>query len=134
MKHTGPKKPEIAFALLNGCEQAFILASGQTRKRSKTAEITVKNWDDVSTDPYEEIAKIAAAFATKLDSASRGGESFTPCALFENSKKAKAFKRAVDELRGQELLSLKRAPASSTAAAGGVGLEDALETEELLAA
>ena len=121
LKQTGPKKPEIAFMLLNGCEQAFILASGQTRKRSETAKITVKNWDGVNADPYEEIAKIAAALATKLDSASRGGESFTPCALFENSKKAKALKRAADELRGQELLSLKRALQSNTTRGGGGG-------------
>ena len=30
------RKPEVAYAILNVCEQAYLLASGQTRKRAQT--------------------------------------------------------------------------------------------------
>ena len=88
--------------------------------------VTAGNWAGISTDPYEQMTELARALVTKLDSASRGGETFTPCTLYENSKRAKAIQQASDVRRGQELLNLKRAiqtPTPRTPSGGGGGGE-----------
>ena len=46
------KKPEVAYAILNVCEQAYLLASGQTHKRAQTRLFTQCDWPAVDASPY----------------------------------------------------------------------------------
>ena len=119
LKRVGPKKPEIAFAILNYVEQAYILASGQTRKRTETAKVIAGNWDGVDNSPYLEIHELGVTLTNKLDSASRGGETFAPCRLYENSEAAKALQRAADALAAQQIISLKRNLQRNDGSGGG---------------
>jgi hypothetical protein len=104
-----PKKPEIAYAVLNYCEQAYLLVTGMARKRGQTKLIATPNWDAVDPSAYEQVADLAIVAANKLDAAARGGESFTACAMWENSVRAASIKRAADTKRNAELLAIKHA-------------------------
>jgi hypothetical protein len=103
------KKPEVAYAILNYCEQAYLLVSGMSRKRSQTKLVSDGNWDAVDTSAYDQVGELAIAVATKLDAVARGGETFTACAMWENSLRALSIKRAADMKRNAELLQVKHA-------------------------
>ena len=87
------RKPEIAYAILNYAEQAYLLASGQTKKRALTKEVDKGDWAGVESSPYDQIIELAVTVCTKLESAARGGEAFTPCMMWENSKLVAAVVR-----------------------------------------
>ena len=72
------KKPEVAYAILNVCEQAYLLALGQTRKRAQMVLFAQGDFASVDASPYEQINEMGIALVAKLDSAARGGENFTP--------------------------------------------------------
>ncbi|MCP4739334.1 MAG: hypothetical protein GY873_34645, partial [Bosea sp.] len=108
LKSVEASKPEVAFAILNACEQAYLLASGQTRNRTEMAKAAANNWDAIDSAPYVEVLEIGRTLVAKLDSAARGGECFTACRLYNNSRRATAVKRAADEKQARMLLDLKR--------------------------
>ena len=104
-----PKKPEIAYAILNYYEQAYFLVTRMARKRGQTKLVAAGSWDTVDASSYEQVADLAVIAATKLDAAARGGESFTVCAMCENSVRVANIKRAVDTKRNAELLAVEHA-------------------------
>ena len=101
-------KPEIAYAILNVCEQVYLLLTGITRKRGECQKIVSGSWDGVDASPYEEVRELGERIVAKMESASRGGETFTACRLFENSTKAAAIKRAAEEKAARKILEMKR--------------------------
>ena len=100
------KKPEVAYTILNVCEQAYLLASGQTRKRAQTLLFAQGDYASVDASPYEQIDEMGIQLVAKLDSAARGGETFTPCMMWENSLRLTAAQRQKDLKRSHELLDL----------------------------
>jgi hypothetical protein len=67
------------------------------------------NWDAVDTSAYDQVGELTIAVATKLDAAASGGETFTACAMCENSLRALSIKRAAEMKRNAELLQVKHA-------------------------
>ena len=100
--------PEVLYGVLNSIEQAVICASGMTKNRFALKSVGDNDWAAVPTDAYEEIGEIATTLVAKLNDASRGGETFTYCPLWTNSKRALAIKRAREQKHASELLEIKR--------------------------
>ena len=91
-------------------ERSYVLlVTGMARKRGQTKLVAAGSWDAVDASSYEQVADLAVVAANKLDAAARGGESFTACAMWENSVRAASIKRASDTKRNAELLAVKHA-------------------------
>ena len=81
VKKSTPQNPNITYAILNICKQAYLLALGQTRKRAQVSLMAAGEHDSVSEDPYKQIEELANTLAVRLESASKGGEKFADCTL-----------------------------------------------------
>ena len=77
------RKPEVAYTILNVCEQAYLLASGQTRKRAQIILFAQGDYASVDASSYKQINKMGVQLVAKLDIAACGGETFTPCMMWE---------------------------------------------------
>ena len=101
------KKPEVAYTILNVCEQAYLIASGQMHKRAQTRVFAQCNYTLVDTSPYKQIDKMGVQLVVKLNSAAQGGKTFTHYMMWENSVRFSAAKRQTDLKRSHELLEMR---------------------------
>ena len=58
------KKPEIAYAILNYCEQVCLLVTDMAWKQGQTKLVAAGSWDMVNTLSYEEVIELAVVAAT----------------------------------------------------------------------
>ena len=79
-----------------------------TKNRAALKSATENDWPAIPTAAYEEIGEISVTLVTKLEAASRGGETFTTCPLWDNSTMNLAIKQAQEKKHANELLAIKR--------------------------